>query len=225
MKGMDFEKKLVTSIIPETKEIFDLDITNCKTNLIEHRLDGLVSPKNFEVNYNNYDFAFLVTLRPQNPKAHNYLTENERIQLLKQSIDNGAKMVDIEVETEKTLVEELIQFAKEKQVTTILSYHNYTETPGKEILEKIVQSMFKTEVDIVKCVTLANDYTDAHRIIDLQIKWSEKIIAFAMGKFGSYSRILSLIHGAPIAYVPLNMKTAPGQLSLENFKTIYKLLS
>lgn len=225
MKELDFEKRLITSIMPETNDEFIQNITNCKTKIVEHRLDGLLEPKNFQLKYFDYNYEFLATIRPQNPKAHNFLTENERVQLLKQSIENGAKWVDIEIETRTDLLEDLLQYAKEKHVTTILSYHNYIETPDKEILENLVQSMIKTGADIVKCVTTANDYVDAHRMMDIQIKWSNKVMAFAMGTLGSYSRVISLLHNAPYAYVPLNKKTAPGQLDIDDFKTILSLLA
>lgn len=222
---MNFEKRLITSIIPETKDELISNLANCKTAIIEHRLDGLKDPNSFQIDYNKYKFEFLVTMRPQNPKANNFLSENDRIQFLKKSIDNGAKLVDIEIETEKNLVDDLLQYAKGKEVTTIISYHNYSETPDNQILEDIIHKMIETGADIVKCVTTANDFIDAHRMIDIQIKWSSKIINFAMGSFGTYSRVISLLHNAPYAYVPLTKKTAPGQLSLEDFKSILTLLS
>lgn len=222
---MDIESRLITSIIPETKDEFLLNVANCKTKVIEHRLDGLKEPKNFQIDYHEYNFDFLVTLRPQNPKAPNYLTENERINFLKQSIDNGAKLIDIEIETEKNLVKDLLQYAKEKQVTTIISYHNYTETPTNQELEDMMQLMTETGADIIKCVTTANDYIDAHRMMDVQIKWSKLVMAFSMGSFGSYSRVISLLHNAPYAFVPLTKKTAPGQLSIVDFKTIFTLIT
>lgn len=222
---MNFEQRLITSIIPKNKDEFILNVADCKTKIIEHRLDGLIDPKNFQINYHDYNFDFLVTLRPLNPKASNYLTETERIQFLKHAIDNGAKMVDIEIETSKNLVDELLHYAHEKQITSIISYHNYIETPDKQELEKIVQKMIKTGANIVKCVTTAKDYTDGHKMIDIQIKWSSKVMAFAMGSFGSYSRILSLLHNAPYAYVPLTKKTAPGQLSIDDFKKVFTMLA
>ena len=95
---------------------------------------------------------------------------------------------------------------------------------NREDLEVIVVTMQRTEADMLKCACMANSYSDAHIMMDIQLKWSQKIIAFGMGNYGSYSRIISLLYGAPFMYIPLNKKTAPGQLYFEEISTILNYL-
>ena len=61
-------------------------------------------------------------------------------------------------------------------------------------------------------------------LIIMDVKKKEyELILFCMGSFGSISRIYSLQAGAPFAYVAIDAPTAPGQLSIEEFKKKLKL--
>lgn len=224
LNSLNLENRLMVSIIPENLDQFLKDIKECSTNLVEHRIDGFSDSKNMHVIYSDFTVDFLVTCRPKANEADSHEHEKVRMQILKHAILNGAKFVDIEIETEPNLRQELLAFAKEHGVKTVISFHNYEKTPSPEELEKIIQEMQKSKADIMKCVCMAHSYSDAHIMIDLQHKWSEKIIAFGMGSFGSFSRVLSLLYGAPFMYVPLNKKTAPGQLYIKEVKELLNLL-
>ena len=221
---MNLEKKLITSIIPATVEQFKEEISRCSTKLIEHRIDGFIHPFIAEINYNDYNFDFLVTNRPKHGSEITEESEKERIEILKRAITHGVKFVDIEIETAENFRGELLQFAKERNVTTIISYHNYEKTPSIEELTEIVKKMKSTGADIIKCVCMAQSYADAHVMIDLQHKWGSNILSFGMGSHGSFSRVISLLYGAPFMYVPLDKKTAPGQLYIKELKELLKLL-
>ena len=132
---MELQNKLITSIRPKNLEEFQQIKPLCKTHLIEHRLDGFTNPTITEISYKKYDNAFLVTCRPSAHQALSIEDEYSRITQIKTGIINGAKFVDIELETDKSLRDELIQFATEKGVKTIISYHNFRETPKKKQLE------------------------------------------------------------------------------------------
>ena len=72
---------------------------------------------------------------------------------------------------------------------------------------------------------MAKSYADAHVMINLQHIWGSNMLAFGMGRYGSFSRVISLLYGAPFMYVPLDNKTAPGQLYIEEIKEIMKFLN
>ena len=222
---MNLERKLMTSIIPATVEQFKEEVARCSTKLIEHRIDGFLNPTRVEIDYNDYNFDFLATNRPQNGSKITVESEKERIEILKRAITNGVKFVDIEIETAENLRIELFQLAKQYNVITIISYHNYDKTPTIEELTEIVKKMKHTRTDIIKCACMAKSYADAHVMINLQHIWGSNMLAFGMGRYGSFSRVISLLYGAPFMYVPLDNKTAPGQLYIEEIKEIMKFLN
>lgn len=222
---MDLENKLMTSIIPSDLTQFKEKIAKCNTKFIEHRIDGLINPDMTEFQYNDYEFEFLVTNRPKSDSKKTEESEKERIDILKKAITNGAKFVDIEFETSKNLRQDILRFAQRNNVTSIISYHNYEKTPSLEDLTKIAMRMKSTGADIIKCVCMTHSYADAHVMIELQHNWSTNILAFGMGSYGSFSRIISILYGAPFMYVPLDKKTAPGQLHIEEVKAILRYLN
>lgn len=210
--------------MPKNLDSFLEDIKECTTDLVEHRIDGFNDPKNMHVSYLDFIFDFLVTCRPKVNESESFEHKKERIQILKNAILNGAKYVDIEFETPENLIKDLHEFAKEYQVKTIISYHNYEKTPSPDELDKIIQKMQESKADIMKCACMTRSYSDANVMIDLQQKWSDKIIAFGMGDYGSFSRVISLLYGAPFMYVPLRDKTGPGQLYIHEIETILNYL-
>ncbi len=141
---MNLEYKLMTSIIPHDLKQFKDEVARCSTKLIEHRIDGLDNPSTTEIRYFDYKFEFLVTNRPKNSSQRTEENEIKRIGFLKKAITNGAKFVDIEIETAYNFREELIQFAKKNNVRTIISYHNYERTPPLDELTEIVKKMKRT---------------------------------------------------------------------------------
>ncbi|MCD6537662.1 type I 3-dehydroquinate dehydratase, partial [Candidatus Bathyarchaeota archaeon] len=69
--------------------------------------------------------------------------------------------------------------------------------------------------DNVKCLLLVNEMSKLTRIV-----------AFAMGRLGLISRILSPIFGGYFTFASLteNMKTAPGQFTIDELRMLYERL-
>src|SRR5262249_40710581 len=59
------------------------------------------------------------------------------------------------------------------------------------------------------------------RLLRLASK-SKSLVAVPMGEVGLPARILALREGSALAYAPVENATAPGQVSLEDFKNLYR---
>ena len=84
--------------------------------------------------------------------------------------------------------------------------------------------------DIVKISTMAKTLNDTIRIITLAKELQEiKIphILIAMGKTGTLSRVLTPTLGGTIMFASLKVSraSAPGQLTVEELKDAWKLIS
>jgi len=145
--------------------------------------------------------------------------DKERIKCLKQAIRYGAKYVDIEIDTPESLQKELLSFAAENNCKTIISYHNFEETPPLSQIEKIMDSAKKLLPWKIKIATFANSQQDMATILSLYAK-HRNLIAFCMGEQGVISRLTSLFLGAEFTYVSAdkNHSTAPGQPDIETMK-------
>ena len=97
------------------------------------------------------------------------------------------------------------------------SYHNYHETPDLDLIYEVLQ---QKPAKLYKIATFANSIIDTLRILKLQKRYGETLVAIAMGELGKPSRILGPIFGAPLSYAAIDEDhpSAPGQYTLEEMR-------
>ena len=151
--------------------------------------------------------------------------ESQRESLLLSAISSGAAYVDIEVEADIDYFQKIRDHAKEKNCKLIVSYHNLEHTPPMAELEDILGQCLRMEADIAKLACHVNTPTDCARILSLY-REERKIIAFGLGKMGTFTRIASLFLGAPFTYAAMTpgKETADGQLDRHRLKSILDAL-
>jgi 3-dehydroquinate dehydratase/shikimate dehydrogenase len=163
----------------------------------------------------------IVTLRPERQGGGFQGEEISRIRLLKDALGHHPDFIDVEWDTPAHLVGSLL---KEKRENTgiIVSYHNFAETPHD--LDAVMKKIASWGGDILKIVTLANDFVDNARILGLVEKAPGKTIAFCMGPFGIPSRILTLRAGGYLTFGSLDegKESAPGQIPARDLREIYR---
>jgi 3-dehydroquinate dehydratase type I len=195
-------------------------------DIAEIRLDYLENFDGIEKAVENAKIPLIATNRQFEQGGKRRQNENERVKLLLEAARMGFSFVDLEITTPN--IETIMKDLKKKNAKTILSFHNFNETPNTEELRKIVASQIRMGADICKLVTTANNLNDNLTCLSLVAEISGKtpIICFAMGKLGIISRILSPVFGGYLTYASLKtgMETAPGQISIERLKEIYKCL-
>lgn len=151
-------------------------------------------------------------------------TVSERVESLKLAIESGATYVDIDYFFEPKIIESLVKMANINNCKSIISYHNFEETPDYDILEAIVLLTEHYNSDFAKLATKYNYNKDAVSILELY-NYSKEIIAFCMGEEAKYTRLESIKLGAPFCYVydgEDKNKVADGQLSLDEFNLLFK---
>lgn len=162
----------------------------------------------------------IATCRPDNYTA----TQQET--LLKTAIDAGAAYVDVEIEASKTYKNSIISYAKTRNCTVIVSYHNYTSTPSTDELKKIIDTCLADGADIAKLATTAQTPKDSARILGLYA-YAPNAVLLGMGEAGKITRIAATKLGAPFTFAALSndTATAPGQMSKAQLEKMYELIS
>ncbi len=141
-------------------------------------------------------------------------------------IEARPKYIDIGLLT--GIYNDVIDLAKSMEVDVIGSYHNPKSTPSSSSIAKIYGRIEQSDADIVKIVTYANDYADNLTILNFLSRQIHRkpITAFCMGNKGRISRIIAPLLGSYITYVTINSRgTAPGQLTLEEYLKIMRLIT
>lgn len=163
------------------------------------------------------------TLRPRSEGGKFSGNEKERISILKLIAEFNPYLLDVEYNTIRKN-RDLYCYLKETKTNLIVSWHDFKKTPNTRFLNRRMAYMAKFSKTI-KIVTTARTISDALRILSLY-KSAQKsciLIAFAMGDYGRMSRILCTQLGSPYTYVSLGKPVAPGQFSLDEVKSIFKL--
>jgi 3-dehydroquinate dehydratase-1 len=151
--------------------------------------------------------------------------ETERIKELRDALEVGAAIIDVELGTPS--LADLVKAIKGK-AECLISYHNIKETPPLENLRQIVNRQLKAGADICKVVTTARTSVDNFVVLDLVAAFSPKIqiVAFAMGASGRLSRILCPLAGGYFTYASVGegKESAEGQLTVKTLREIYGMV-
>ncbi len=195
-------------------------------DLIELRMDYLRKP-GLAILLKGRQKPFIVTNRRKEEGGKYWVNERRRVGILEEAIDLGAEFVDIEIGTERSLLQELI--TNKKGTQAIFSFHDFQRTPSLKELKRICDRMTRWGPDIVKIVTFAKSWEDNLLILSLILharKRGQEIVAFCMGEKGKMSRIFAPLMGAAWTYAALNKNrtSAPGQLTIQELKKIWEKL-
>jgi len=84
-----------------------------------------------------------------------------------------------------------------------------------------VQRLRRFKHDAIKVATQCNSIADSLRVLALA-KGRKNVITVPMGEIGLPARVLALREGSALAYASVGEKTAPGQLTLDEMKNLYR---
>ena len=162
------------------------------------------------------------TLRPIREGGKFSGSEKNRISIIKLIAEYNPFLLDIEYDTLRKN-KNLQRYLKNTGTSTLVSWHNFKQTPTVSVLKKKLSEMKKFSNNI-KMVTMAKTISDGSRILSLyKNSKGVKLIAFSMGNFGRMSRLLCLLLGSPYTYVSLGKAVAPGQFSVDEVKSIFAI--
>lgn len=156
--------------------------------------------------------------------------EEARIIPLLDGAQQGVAYVDLELKAPSSSQKAVLQAVEKSATRLILSWHNFQETPTREELVGRLAMIQDRGAHIAKIVTMAHDYHDVLRVLNLQEQAAAMdipLIAFCMGRPGVISRLATVELGGYMTYCAANEDeaTAPGQLSVAVLRQIEGLLA
>jgi 3-dehydroquinate dehydratase type I len=193
-------------------------------DLIELRIDSLPNPPLREF-LRIAKKPCIVTNRRKEEGGKFSGEESERLQKLKEASALGFAYVDIEVESDKHFLQEMVACRRDTKL--ILSFHDRQRTPSPRELQGLCRRMIRFGADAIKIVTVAKSLEDNLNILSLipfARREGQKVLAFAMGERGRISRILAPFLGAAWTYAAMDKQktSAPGQLTVQEMKSIWE---
>lgn len=141
------------------------------------------------------------------------------------TLSNTSVFVDLDVTTQAAELQHIHEH--NLTVNTILSYHNYQNTPGPVQLTEIIDIMKGYQPTVYKLATYCKNQEDGLWLMQLLLRLKARglrVIILGMGEQGTITRIFGTLWGNEMTFAPLSHaeQSAPGQLTKSQLETIFK---
>jgi len=222
--GTGLERLCAVTAAPSAKELAaQVRAAVREARTIELRLDWLRTDRQraaflFWLKQQSFPrVTFLATCRRRAGGGKYGGNAQEELYWLMQSRAAGCSWCDLEIETLRKLPGKSVrEYAVPSKV--LLSMHDFRRTPP---LPRMVEPPAHGAVDAVKMAVTAHTIEDSLRLLRLARR-SKKFVAVPMGEAGLPARILALRQGSALAYAPVGVATAPGQVSFHEMKYLFR---
>jgi len=185
-------------------DLFELRLDFLCTALgqLERKISLLKTPKIF-------------TSRDPREGGANNLSLDERRELLSRFLPH-AKYIDVELRSARAFKPLLTQ-ARKRNVSVILSFHDFSSTPSSRSLRARAALAKKRGADVFKIATRTDKPSDLARLIDLMTNNDTDLplSAMGLGKLGGVSRLLLATCGSVLNYGSLSKSQIEGQLPID----------
>ena len=192
-------------------------------DLFELRLDALFA-RSEELTGTIRDLGapLIVTARHPREGGVNHLPAQKRRTLLLRFLPHTA-YVDIELRSARPF-EAILQEARAKDIQTIVSFHDFNETPSGSRLDEIARLAQLLGADLLKVSTRTDTSAQLTRLRDffLRKRLEMNIAAMGVGRLGRISRIEFAKRGSVLNYAHLGNPQVEGQLSMTELRRILR---
>lgn len=145
------------------------------------------------------------------------------LEILGKAAAAGCQLLDLELETAIRCKPDAVARLR-THASLILSFHDFRATRG---LDTTLEKMLAVPADYYKIVTTATALSDNVAMMKFLQAHSDKhaLVGLCMGEQGVISRVLGARAGSifTFASVSADQKTAPGQISAQHLRNIYRI--
>jgi 3-dehydroquinate dehydratase type I len=175
---------------------------------------------------NSWPHKIIIVFRRQD-LAPIHMPLSYRFKLLALLHDSTA-LVDLDVVNQLAELEYLR--SNKLRLQTIVSHHNYQETPETKELQQIASTIASHNPTILKIATFCQSDQDALRLLQLQLglkQQHQRHVILGMGPHGISTRIFGSLWGNELIFAPniARKQSAPGQLTRHRLEIIFESLN
>lgn len=138
-------------------------------------------------------------------------------------------LIDLELISCQEVAHDNIKAVHDNGVLVMGSYHNFSSTPEKEVMIRMLMRMQDMGADIAKIAVMPNSAEDLLTLLnatfETAIKYGNRpIVTTAMSPAGLLSRLAGEVFGSSMTYGAVGKATAPGQIDVNLLKDVLDLL-
>ena len=118
----------------------------------------------------------------------------------------------------------VVNKARNARKTVIISTHDFQKTPDNKVMDGIIRESLEAGADIAKLAVMPESLRDVLRLLEVTLLAKGPVCTIAMGATGKYSRVIAPVYGSVMTYGYIDSPTAPGQLRIDELRTVLKML-
>jgi 3-dehydroquinate dehydratase I len=157
------------------------------------------------------------------------LSEEQVIALYKAVCESRQiDVIDFEMSNDPAHIAQVRESAKANDIKLILSFHNFSFTPGLETLSQRFLQADQLGADIAKVAVMPRNLEDVLTLLTATLSASQKLriplISMSMGPYGSLTRLFGWTFGSALTFAVGASSSAPGQVPIEDLNTVLAIL-
>jgi 3-dehydroquinate dehydratase-1 len=137
-------------------------------------------------------------------------------------------LIDYEMANDRVNIAQVRAVAKANDIKLVLSFHNFSFTPGLETLANKFLTADQLGADVAKVAVMPRDLDDVLTLLTATREASKKLriplISMSMGPYGSLTRLFGWTLGSALTFAVGASSSAPGQVPIEDLKTVLAIL-
>ncbi len=194
-----------------------------ETSMVELRLDWLSSDGEIthflgQLARTRPKATLIATCRRHEAGGRYRGTIAKQLVHLAEAIRAGCTWYDLEIETIRQCPPQLVDVLL-GDGRQLASAHFFRGMPAN--LSRVAAELRRYRPDAIKIATQCDSLADSRKLLDFARK-QKNIVAVPMGEVALPARFLALRRKGAFAYAPVENATAPGQITLEEMKHVYR---
>lgn len=171
------------------------------------------------------EIPLLFTFRTLKEGGKKDISLSDYESLLTRVIGSGsADLVDIEMFLSDEMTGRLVSSAREHNVRTVISSHDFEKTPDTEEMVQRLEKMKELGADLPKLAVMPQNQTDVFRLMEAASRFTSAsdwpCIAISMAKEGALTRITGGLFGSVMTFASAGRGSAPGQIPADELRKL-----
>lgn len=205
-----------------------------ETDIIEWRIDLCTGLKDLGQALSDLrgaasDTPLLATLRTEMEGGGFRGSSSEYRDIIMQCASSSCvDLVDVEYRALPDL-KAFLKAIKDNGVRSVVSHHDFSETPDEKEMYLILEEMADTGADIVKLAVMPRTVHDVLSLLSVTYRFhalhpDKPLVTMSMGPLGVSSRVCGGTFGSCITFGCDGKASAPGQLDYRKLKEMIRIL-
>jgi 3-dehydroquinate dehydratase-1 len=177
------------------------------------------------------DTPIIFTCRAQHEGGQAVALDADGIARLYDAV-GGASLVDLldfELSNPAALVRRVRERSREQGTRLILSYHNFSYTPARDLLVERFLEAERTGADVAKVAVMPRDRADVITLLSATAAASAvariPLISMSMGPLGVATRMVGGVFGSSLSFAIGEGASAPGQMPIADLVAVFGALA